>query len=208
MLTLFGISNYKAIELGDINNLSSHIGNYEYYIQRLFCDPINAVPFYHYSISDSKNIPCEIKNNGWTLGNFFSCEVWGQKAIRFIASDPNRNSKNDILFQLKQVHSELNLKIEFVPGVDALGISAVFEEFLRASQFPNWLEYLKTRHEIILDEKYYKVPVIENNDQDLIKSLQDEVVKLRLENKELTNKLKKMKLDISRILKDVPKKKK
>lgn len=208
MLTLFGISNFKAIELGDINNLSSHIGNYEYFIQRLYCDPINAVPFYHYSIGDSKNIPCEIKNNGWTLGNFSSCEVRGQKAIHFVPLDPNSSSYHNVTFQLRQAYSELNLRIEFVPGVDALGINAVFDEFLKASQFPNWLEYLKTKHDIILDAKYYKVPAIENNDQDLIKSLQDEVVKLRLENKELTNKLKKLKLDISRILKDVPKKKK
>jgi hypothetical protein len=198
MLTLFGISNFKAIELGDINNLSSHFGNYEYFIQRLYCEPINANPFYQYSISDSKNSSCEIKNNGWTLGNFTSCEAFGQKAIHFVPLDPKGNSHHNVTFQINPHHSHVSLKIELVIGVDAVAINSVLDEFIRASQFPNWLEYLKTRHEISLDEKYYKVPVIESNDNDLIKSLQDEVKKLRLENKELTSKLKKMKFDISK----------
>jgi hypothetical protein len=141
------------------------------------------------------------------LGNFSSCDAFGQQAIRFVPLDPNGSSYHNVTFQITPNHSLASLKIEVVIGLDAAALNSLLDQFLRASQFPNWLEYLKTRHEIILDEKYYKVPVIEKNDQDLIKTFQDEVKKLRYENNELTNKLKKFKLEMSRILKDIPKQK-
>jgi cell division protein FtsB len=85
-------------------------------------------------------------------------------------------------------------------GQDA--IDSVLNEFLRASYFPNWLEYLKTRHEIILDQKYLQVSEIEKSNQNLTESLQAEVEALKLENTALKEKIEKIKSDISQLLQD------
>jgi hypothetical protein len=200
--TYYGIANFQATEL--IGSISGFMNSnqFEYYIIRNFITPENRKPRFQFYIHDAKNLPCVITNNGWFLSSFRSTDYFGKETIMFDFNDPNNNTDEDFAMIFKSDYCRLSTKLGCVLGVGQDAIEAVLNEFLRASHFPNWLEYLKTRHEIILDQKHLQVSEIEKSNQNLTESLQAEVETLKLENKALKEKIEKIKSDISQLLQD------
>jgi len=79
--TIFGISNFKAIEYPQGTTVEDVAHNHDYTIKRVRIESYNGNWAFSYIIFDRKCDPCSIIRNGWILKNTTSYSKWNPSNI-------------------------------------------------------------------------------------------------------------------------------
>lgn len=189
METLFGISQYKATEYPFGTTMEMIASANDFIIKRIESRKDYLLNYrFDYKILNKHLELHVLKRNGWTLGDFQTNHGWEQAVVYHLFRDNTNNtiydcSKND---NIPSFHS---LSQTFGKGNGKVAINLILEKFLKVSEFIDWKDYLKKKHDINLDylEDQY-LPQVNNPEIEII-SLKEELEKLKFENAALKAKL-------------------
>lgn len=191
MVTLFGISNFTAVEYSEDKSIEQVALENEYVIKRIKCIDTGGNWHYNYIILDKLLERCKIEKNGWKLSTFNSYSAFNPRYIPIDFTDP-KGKRRDIPFKRKTSEG-ISINILNVKGLGTSALNDFLECFVDASKYHNWLEYIKSYPDIIIDENYLKNNSINNETKDEIELLKQKIDQLQNENNDLNNKIKKIK---------------
>jgi len=187
MVTFYGISNNSAVEYPQGTLIETVASENEYIIKRVKEIDNNKNWHFDYIILNRDLEPMTIKRNGWSLKRFLSFSGWNPNEIPIYIKDPNDQTPSDFTFSYERA----NRTAAFLSanGLGTSALNSILEIFFNASNHQNWLEYLRTRSDIVLDIKYDQSSSIDIQKEDEKKSLKDELEKLKLLNEKLRVKI-------------------
>lgn len=192
MITFYGISQYSATEYPKGTLIQKVAYENEYIIKKIQSGSDNYGNIYYDYIILNKNLePQPITRNGWSFCRFTSNSAWRPSVISVNLRDPDNTGKSDFTY----TNSKSAPSFGSVSNLGTYGLNTLFELFINASNYCNWIEFLRTRPEVILDEKYNQNQAVEIQQKDEImkdveiQSLKEELEKLKLENAALKAKL-------------------
>lgn len=194
MATFFGISHLTVDTYPQNTSIEGIAKESEYVLKRnTDTNDSSGRIAYYYTILDKNLEPYQLSRNGWSLCNFNSNWAYRPSILEIRIKDPDNKFYRDYSFKISDESKFFYINDGGLPGVNSL-----FELFVNVSNYSNWLDFLKTRPEVILDEKYNQNQVGEKRQEDDIKkeveitSLKEELGKLKLENEALKAKLKQL----------------
>lgn len=192
MVTFFGISKFSAIEYPSGTPIKHVAFENEYVIERIESgkDYNNNYSF-NFKIYNKKLESQPFKRNGWSLGDFQTNHGWSQAVVYHLFRDVT----NETIYYYEQtvkIPSLYWLTQTFGKGRGHEALNLILEKFLEISEYKNWHDYLKNKHDIILEYQNVQDLPQEINPEVEITSLKEELEKLKLENDALKSKLKQL----------------
>lgn len=192
MISLFGISHYSIETYPQGTSIEQIANGSQYILKRLRNVEPSGDIRYHFTILNKDLEPDKIMRNGWSFCSFESNLAYTPTNLRISILDPDNNPFWNYTFKISN-----ESRFFYIREIGISGVNSLLELFVNVSNYNNWLEFLKTRPEVILDEKYNRNQAGEikqdnGNNKIEIQSLKEELGKLKLENEALKSKLKQL----------------
>ncbi len=144
--TIFGISNFEAIEYPQGTKVEDVACNHDFVIKRVKLQYVNDANWgFNYLILDHNCDPCSIIRNGWNLERFTSHVQFSPKYIPIYFKDNENLTFNDVDIDLR--HKVIG-NYSYVSSFGKKSINEILKLFVDASNFRTWEEFVKNQIEL------------------------------------------------------------
>jgi hypothetical protein len=190
MLKYFGISQYSIDPSSQGSTIEKIAYCSEYILKRTKNIDDSGDITYHFTILNKNFEPYRIIMNGWSLCSFTSNKAFYPSNLHIQIIDPD----NKFFWNYTYTISDES-RFFYIWDIGICGLNSLLELFVDVSKYTNWLEYLRTRPEVVLDEKYNQNSTSIVQKDDGITLFSDEIEKLKIENDELKVEVEKLKVE-------------
>jgi hypothetical protein len=192
METLFGISEYKAIEYPFGTSIEKVASSNDFIIKRIEGTRDYYQDYrFSYKIFNKNLKPHTLSRNGWSLEDFDTNTSWNPGVLHPVFRDISNKKQYDFTAIVNEVSFSMIGHISGRGrGVEA--INSILEQFLDLSEYKNWIDYIGQKYHIVLADKPCQNLSEEKKKEDEVLTLKGELEKLQHENEALKAKLKQL----------------
>lgn len=190
MVNFFGISQFSIDPYPQGSSIEKIAKGSEYILKRTKNIDDSGDIIYHFTILNKDLEPYKIMMNGWSLCSFTSNKAFNPSNLHIKIIDPDNKFFWDYVYTISDEY-----RFFYIRDIGISGLNSLLELFVNVSKYINWIEFLRSRPEVLLNEKYNQNSIPEVQRDDEITLFKDEIENLKIENVELKVELENLKLE-------------